>query len=98
RVGGTIVAFHTYETEGGGLEMNWDAPTLDVNLANTLTIARRTDAVKVPLNFSVMARLRILFNDAASGFSVVVACPDEADVAPSTTATPLTNFRAALAT
>jgi hypothetical protein len=50
RVGGTIVAFHTYETEGGGLEMNWDVPTLDVNILNTLTTARRTDAIKVPLN------------------------------------------------
>jgi hypothetical protein len=28
RVGATIVAFHTYETEGGGILMNWDAPTL----------------------------------------------------------------------
>jgi hypothetical protein len=33
RVGGTIVAFHTYETEGGGIEVSWDVPTLDVNLA-----------------------------------------------------------------
>jgi hypothetical protein len=59
RVGATIVAFHTYETEGGGLEMNWDVPTVDVDLANTLTTARRTDAPKVPLNFSTIAQIRM---------------------------------------
>jgi hypothetical protein len=81
RVGGTIVAFHTYELEGGGLELSWDTPTLDVNLANTLTTSRRTDAVKVPLDFSVIALLSINMTDASSGFAAVVECPDHADVA-----------------
>jgi len=88
RVGGTIVLFHTYETEGGGLELNWDSPTLDINLANTLTTARRTDAIKVPLNFSVIAHLNVVMEDSA-GFTSIVYCPDMADLAPSSTAAPL---------
>jgi hypothetical protein len=89
RVGGTIVAFHTYETEGGGLEMNWDSPTLDINLANTLTTARRTDAVKVPLNFSVIANLNVSVYDATTVFAAWIYCPDQTDLAPSSTAAPL---------
>lgn len=90
RVGGTIVAFHTYETEGGGLEMNWDSPTLDVDLAATLTTTRRTDAVKVPLNFSVEAHLNVQFLDAVVSIAWVY-CPDQTDLAPSATAAPLFN-------
>ncbi len=89
RVGGTVVLFHTYETEGGGLEMKWDAPTLDINLANTLTTARRTDAVKVPLNFSTIALLRVQFFDASSSAQCLICCPDETDAAVSGTAAPL---------
>lgn len=91
RVGGTIVAFHTYETDGGGIEMLWDSPTLDVNLANTLTTSRRTDAVKVPLNFSTIAILNVVLNDAGGNVAVYICCPDMTDVAPSTTAAPLFN-------
>lgn len=91
RVGGTIVAFHAYETEAGGLEMNWDVPTLDVNLANTLTTSRRTDAVKVPLNFSTIATLNVVFSDAAGSFANI-CCPDQTDAAPSGTAAPLSNL------
>lgn len=92
RVGGTIVAFTTYETEGGGLELSWNVPTLDINLANTLTTSRRTDAVKVPLNFSTIALLTVAITDASAGFVVKICCPDEADAAPSSTAAPLANF------
>lgn len=83
RVGGTIVAFTTYETEGGGLELLWTTPTLDVNLANTLTTARRTDAVKVPLNFSVIALLSVVIADPAAS-DVIVYCPDQSDISPAT--------------
>jgi hypothetical protein len=92
RASGAIVAFKTYETAGGGIEMKWDAPTLDVNLANTLTTSRRTDAVKVPLNFSTTAILRVEIFDASSGFQALVCCPDETDAAPSNSAAPLANF------
>ena len=88
RVGGTIVAFTTYETNGGGLELLWNSPTLDINLANTLTTTRRTDAVKVPLNFSTLAHLNVHISDAASHFDWVY-CPDQADLAPSSTVAPL---------
>lgn len=97
RVGGTIVAFTTYETEGGGMEMNWNAPTLDVNLANTLTTSRRTDAVKVPLNFSVIAHLNVLLVDATSNQSTWICCPDQTDAAPSTSAAPLANAQSVAA-
>ncbi len=93
RLVGTIVAFTTYETEGGGLQLLWSSPTLDVNLANTLTTARRTDALKVPLNFSVIAEINLTLVDIASSF-VYMACPDTADLAPSTTVAPLSTGRA----
>jgi hypothetical protein len=89
RVGATIVAFHTYETEGGGIELLWDSPTLDVNLANTLTTARRTDAVKVPLNFSVEANLNAQIFDATTANDVYIYCPDLTDIAPNAIGAPL---------
>ena len=92
RVGGTVVAMHTYETAGGGLELNWDVPTLDVNLANTLTTTRRTDAVKVPLNVSTVALLNIVVADSSSAKATWIYCPDQTDTAPSTTAAPLGNW------
>lgn len=94
RSGGAIALFHTYETEGGGIELTWDAPTLDVNLANTLTTARRSDAVKVPLNFSVTAHLNVVIYDGVGtpGVTVGICCPDQTDVAPSQTANGLCNI------
>lgn len=92
RVGATIVLFHVYETAGGGIEMNWDVPTLDINLANTLTTARRTDAVKVPLNFSTIAHLNVRLIDAAAGYLAWIYCPDQTDAAPSSGSAPLTNI------
>lgn len=89
RVGGAIVLFHTYETEGGGIELAWDVPTLDVSLANTLTTSRRTDAVKVPLNFSTIANLNVAAFDASSGFQAWVTCPDVTDAAPAALVAPL---------
>lgn len=96
RVGATIVLFHTYETEGGGLEQNWDSPTLDINLANTLTTARRTDAIKVPLNFSVLAVINVNSFDASNSHTTWVYCPDQTDLAPSGTAAPLSNAGASV--
>ncbi len=91
RVGGTIVPFTTYELTGGGLELMWTTPTLDINLANTLTTARRTDAAKVPLNFSVLANMTVVVSDASTNGFAWVGSPDQADVAPSLTAAPLYN-------
>jgi hypothetical protein len=92
RTGGTIVALKTYETAGGGLEFVWSAPTLDVNASSAVTTSRTTYAVKVPLTFSVEAKLIVNVIDASLGFYAKVGALDEADVAPSSTATPLVNF------
>ena len=81
RVSSTIVAFKTYETEGGGLSLEWAAPTLDVTLLNTLTTSQRTDAVKVPLNFSVMAVLNVDAFDASVTLAIDIYCPDRSDAA-----------------
>lgn len=90
RTGGTVVPFTTYETAGGGIDFLWTVPTLDVNLANTLGTARRTDAVKVPLNFSTTAHLNIVAKDSVSS-AAWVYCPDHTDTAPSDTVAPLFN-------
>ena len=95
RVAGTIVAFTTYETEGGGLELLWSVPTLDVNLSSTLGTARRTDAVKVPLNFSVIAHINVYVSDASGGYVIWICCPDQTDAAPSASAAPLNNIESA---
>lgn len=93
RVGGTIVAFTTYETEGGGIELSWNAPTLDVNLANTLTTSRRTDALKVPLNFSVLSHANYDIYDATTGTNQAwICCPDQTDAAPGGGAAPEANL------
>lgn len=89
RVSNTIVAFHTYELSGGGIEHVWDSPTLDVNLAATLTTARRTDALKVPLGLSTIAHINVRISDASANAVVFIGCPDMTDVAPDSTAAPL---------
>lgn len=92
RVGGTIVAFHVYEIEGGGIYHLWDAPTLDVNLANTLTTTRRTDAMKVPLNFSTIAHINAATTDVTVGNQTWICCPDQTSAASSQTIAPLNNL------
>src|SRR4029079_2481067 len=71
---------------------NWNVPTLDVDLSNTLTNTRRADAVKVPLNFSTIASLTVAMDDVGTAIGRI-CCPDETDALPSTTAAPLANFR-----
>lgn len=88
RAGGLIVLFNTYLTPGGGLDFRWRAPRLDVDLLNTLTTSRRTDALSVPLFYSTTALVRVMVGDAGSVFTMLVGCPDETDAAPSTTASP----------
>jgi len=92
RVGGTIVAFTTYETEGGGIEHMWTVPTLDINLANTLTTTRRTDALKVPLAFSVEAHVNIGVADVSGAVQNWFYCPDQTDAAPSGSVAPGANI------
>lgn len=92
RTAGANVAFRTYEMEGGGVELLWDSPTLEIDLANTLTTTRRTDAVKVPQNFSTIAQLSVYVADASATAYIWIACPDHTDVAPSSSASPLCNI------
>jgi hypothetical protein len=84
RVGATIVVFNTYELAGGGLELLWSVLLNDVSLSNTLTTSRRTDAVRVPLNFSVVSILGVTVIDATTGQVAIVYCPDQADAVPAT--------------
>lgn len=84
RTAGAIVAFNVYETEGGGVEYAWGTPAVDINLAGTLTTTRRTDALRVPLNFSVVADISAYLFDAAAPMSAYIWCPDRADVGAAT--------------
>ena len=92
RASSAIVAFKTYEIEGGGLDYRWAVPTLDVDLTGTLTTTRRTDAVKVPLDFSVIALLNVVVYDATSNFVAHVYCPDQTDAAVANFDAPLGNL------
>lgn len=92
RSGGAVVGFKTYETEGGGIDFAWSVPTLDINLSNTLTTTRRTDAVKVPLNLSTIATLNVTVVDASAVFGAWICCPDQTDAAASFSTAPLGNI------
>lgn len=89
RASATIVPFTTSEMAGGGLDFRWTTSRLDVDLANTLTTSRRTDALSVPLNFSTIALIRTMLTDSSANFNAIICCPDESDAAPSATAVPL---------
>lgn len=91
RLAGVNTLLDVYENAGGGIVLAWRAPTLDVNLAATLTTSRRTDAVKAPTAFATLAHLNVLMTDAGSAFHVWIACPDTTDAAPSATVAPLSN-------
>jgi hypothetical protein len=86
---GNIEAFVAYEDGGGGLKVYWTSPTLDIDLANTLTTTARTDTIHVPTGYAVEAMLNIYATDGASGFLVYVSSPDVTDLAPTSTAAPL---------
>ena len=92
RVGATIVPFTTREMYGGGIELKWTTPTLEVDIL-TLGNTRRTDAAKVPLNLKTDALLRVLMSNNTTGCSAWVGDPVETDATPSLTAWPLANFR-----
>jgi hypothetical protein len=92
-----ITAHDSYEISGGGLEVRWQTPPRDVNLAATLTTAARTDTLSVPTSFSVFANLNISFNDAAAPNECYVSCPDQADQAPAAADTPGMTVRCSVA-
>ena len=92
RVAGAISLFKLTELGGGAIQTEWSVPTLQVDLAATLTTARRTDAVRVPLAFSTVALLTVSITDTAANSGARVTCPDETDAAPSLTVAPLCNI------
>lgn len=90
RVGATIVVFKTYELEGGGLELGWTTPTVDVSSVS-VSSASTAFAIKVPLNLSTLADLRFRMDD-IGGSDVIIQCPDETNAAPSSSIGPLLDF------
>ncbi len=86
RTAGAVAAFTTYETAGGGLEFWWTTPVLDFFHANTLTTARRTDAIRVPKVFSVLAHVTVQTYDATTGTNVRITRVGETDLAVTTDA------------
>lgn len=89
---GVIDQFVASESAGGGLNFLWSTPKLDVNLNATLTTARRTDAIRVPLDYSVTAHINAAIKDSAATQFAYIHCPDQADLAPSDTVAPLMNL------
>lgn len=78
RASGAIVAFHTYETEGGGIEFAWDNLATDV----TATIGASRSLVsldRVPAGIQVQANISIENN---TQNAVNVCCPDQVAVTP----------------
>jgi hypothetical protein len=92
RSGGANLAWKTYETNGGGVDFRFNTPIRDVNLANTLTTSRRTDALSVPKNFSTLALIRAHVFDATTATVNLIGCPDETDAAPSVSDQPSVNI------
>jgi hypothetical protein len=86
RTAGAIAAFTTYETAGGGLELWWATPVIDFFHANTLTTTRRTDAIRVPKVFSVLAHVTVQTYDATTGTNVRITRVGETDIAVTTDA------------
>lgn len=89
RASSAILAFKVYETAGGGIDFLWAAPTLEID--DTLSTSRRTDAVKVPAAFPVMAQIRVHLADASNNVTARICNPDEADIAVSGSAVSLGN-------
>ena len=90
-VANTTVAFTATEMEGGGLDVLWTTPTLDVNLASTLTSTKRTDAIKVPPDFPVIAHLNAVIGDSGGGGAIIYS-PVQSNLVPSATSAPLLNL------
>jgi len=96
RLSSANTPFTTYEIEGGGLEYLWTTVLGDINLAATLTTTRRTDTIRVPLDFSVLAIINTWIDDATTT-SYYIYCPDQADQNPSVTVAPGLTLRTPVA-
>lgn len=86
------LAFTVREMSGGGIYFSYTTIVHDVNISATLTTSRRTDTLSVPIDFSVLAHVRIGHEDAGAAISNV-GNPEETDAAPSATAIPFMNLQ-----
>jgi len=88
---GSILGMVVTEEGGGGIYHQWKAPTLDINLANTLGNTPRNDAIKVPTGVKVRADINVRVADAAGTVHFYIYDPDIGDtvITPSTSASPL---------
>lgn len=82
-VSANIDSFSAFETAGGGLEVLFLDPPLDVDALTSLTAVSRT--LSVPTGIKVEARMNIFVDEAITYFSAL----DVNDEAPSITAAPL---------
>lgn len=92
RAGGAITACKVIETAGSGVYLEWTQATLDVNVAAGLNTTRRTDPLRVPLTFSVWAKVNALISDVTAPALAWIHCPDQTSAAPSGTLAPLANM------
>lgn len=84
-----ILAFSAVETAGGGLNVMWADPPLDVDLANTLTTTARLDTLSVPPLTGVVVNANFFVLDSSSAGQVYISNPRANDEATSDTAGPL---------
>jgi hypothetical protein len=92
-----ILAFSAVEVAGGGLDVIWKDPPLDVNLAATLTTSRRLDVLSVPLLAGIVANVNVTSLDASENHLIYVCSPDANDEAPATTIGPGSTVLATIA-
>lgn len=86
-----IIQTVTREIGSGQIKKHWVTPPLDINLANTLTTTRRTDAISVPTGFECMADLNIRVSDGTTFQRTYISSPSVTDQAPSATVSPLSS-------
>jgi len=82
-----FIPFDVSETAFGTVIQSITTPVADID-TNTLTTARRTDAIGVPNGFECLANINALVFDATTAGSFLVVYPDSADTAPSSTVPP----------
>jgi hypothetical protein len=82
------LAFESTETSGGGLEVRWTTPPLDVNASDTLGQSRLLSTLSIPV-LPVWVTFRHYIFDASAAFNWIIQSPDETDAAPISTASPL---------
>lgn len=84
----SISGFQAVEMAGGGIEVAWTTPILDIQLLSVLSTTRRLDTILVPSNLPIVATLNVIVFDTAFT-TVYISNPDLPDLAPSTLQAPL---------